>query len=152
VTINRGIVVGGVLPIHRHRAPRKVKTQAPVAVGAKVERFADLVGHVLQAVVGAKGDDEMIYTLADGRKFKHYHEQDCCESVSIDDVCGDPQDLVGHPILFADESSSCESDDGNYESCTWTFYRLGTVKGSLVVRWCGSSNGYYSEAVYFGEA
>lgn len=119
--------------------------------------FADLVGQVLTKVEGAVGDDVMRFTCADGRQFQMYHYQDCCESVSIEDICGDLNDLVGSLILVAEESSSNEnppdvSMDGYYQdSFTWTFYKIETIKGGVTIRWYGSSNGYYSERVSFEE-
>ena len=94
--------------------------------------------------------DTIVFTEADGSRFVMGYEQDCCASCEIVDLNGDPGDLVGVPIVLADESSS-EPDgwkpDEYDESYTWTFYRLATCKGHVDIRWFGSSNGYYSESV-----
>ena len=75
------------------------------------------------------------------------HELDCCENVFLEDITGDLNDLVGVPLLLAEE----RSEDGKceYGTCLWTFYEFRTVKGSVTVRWFGESNGYYSESVDF---
>jgi hypothetical protein len=62
-------------------------------------------------------------------------------------------DLVGTPLLLVEEVSNYEpenvvcSDPDWYESETWTYYRFRTMKGSVDIRWYGTSNGYYSESV-----
>lgn len=115
----------------------------------------DLVGQTMASVEN-KGD-ELVFTTAEGKSFKLYHSQCCCESVSIESLVGDLADLVGEPLLVAEESTSGEHPEGytaeEYEgSFTWTFYKFATRKGYVDVRWFGESNGYYSESVDFSEA
>lgn len=116
--------------------------------------FTDLIGKTLSNVEQI-GEDEIYFTTDDGLKYRMYHGQECCESVFIESVVGDLQDLVGTPILRAEEAASSDRPDGvpepEYadESQTWTFYKLATAKGYVDIRWFGSSNGYYSESVDF---
>lgn len=91
------------------------------------------------------------YTIT-GDSYIMWHQQDCCEGVNIKEIVGDIEDLIGTPILEAEEVTNSEDLNGlDYrpESFTWTFYKLGTTKGHVTISWLGSSNGYYSESVNF---
>ena len=115
----------------------------------------DLLGKTMTSVKNVK-DEELVFTTTEGKSFKFYHSQDCCESVTIESIVGDLADLVGEPLLVAEESTSDKNPEGvtkEYQaSFTWTFYKFATRKGYVDVRWYGESNGYYSESVYFAEA
>lgn len=121
----------------------------------KYVSFETLLGQVLVRVDNL--DDEIIFYTETRDRYKLYHSQDCCESVLVEDVIGDLDDLLGHPITMAEEASyhnedpeGVSSKESAYrESWTWTFYKLATVKGYVTIRWYGESNGYYSERVDF---
>lgn len=116
--------------------------------------FENMIGLTMSSVVAS--DDEMTFTSECGKVFKFLHHQDCCEHVSIEDICGDLKDLVGAPLYDAEECSNLDNpptsgtDEENREG-TWTFYHFATRKGSVTVRWYGISNGYYSEGVSYDE-
>ena len=118
-------------------------------------KFADLQGKTLKRAAQI-GEDRIEFETDDGKTFALFHSQDCCESVTVESVTGDLADLVGSPILLAEEAESKDDPPGykheyEPESQTWTFYKLRTIKGSVDIRWYGSSNGYYSESVNFAE-
>lgn len=119
---------------------------------------------VIARVIGARQySDEVCIWLEDGRKFRLNHTKECCEHVVVEEVIldGEPDDFIGALIVHADmvtsedmgaeyevpEWSPQESPFFTSESATWTFYRIMTTKGEIVLRWKGESNGYYSEAV-----
>src|SRR6266478_668798 len=123
-------------------------------------KFSDLIGKTVTEIQGAKGGSErLVFVCSDGSVYVMQHFDDCCESVSIEDIAGDINDLLG-TIVRAEEPSSLDGFDetseafkanGGYtpESFTWTFYIVGTNKGTVTIRWYGSSNGYYSESPSF---
>lgn len=113
--------------------------------------FEKLKGETLLAIYRLeKGSDEALFVTKSGKRYIMYHDQDCCENVEIEDVCGDIKDLIGSEILLAEEVTSNDNPkDKDDDSFTWTFYKLSTIKGSLTIRWYGVSNGYYSETVSF---
>ena len=120
-----------------------------------IANFETLKGLTLKNIERI-GDEQLNFETNDGRQFRMYHSQSCCESVYIEDIVGDLNDLIGNPILDASEETNSDQPktDSEYqdESFTWTFYKISTIKGGVTIRWYGSSNGYYSESVDFEEA
>lgn len=106
--------------------------------------FEVLLGKTV-ARIERTNDYALTFVVSDNERYIMEHLQDCCEDVSIEDICGELEDLLGSQILQAEVST----DDGNldYGSYTWTYYKLATIKGSVTIRWYGTSNGYYSEEV-----
>lgn len=118
---------------------------------AKEVGILELVGKRLKAVQ-VKGDEAILFTCTDGSQYAMYHEQECCESVTIEDIDGDIQRLVGQQVAVAEcRESGDDPPDATYigDSFTWTFYVLRTNLDSVTIRWFGTSNGYYSEHVSF---
>ena len=74
------------------------------------------------------------------------HEQDCCEYVTLEDQSGEWEDILNSPLLTAEVRSE-DVPDPDDEYAVWTFYEFRTVKGSVTLRWYGTSNGYYSVEV-----
>lgn len=80
--------------------------------------FETLKGHSLTEITKENGigyDERIRFVSQSGDVFLMYHEQDCCESVYLEDVTGEFDDLIGHPLLIANETSNYKSADDQYE-------------------------------------
>lgn len=107
--------------------------------------FSDLLGKSINVI--QSNDSYIVFYADDGIEYHMFHYQDCCESVYIESIVGDIMDIMGEPILVAEEVINRQQDPDGYESSTYTFYKLATRKGYVDIRWVGTSNGYYSETV-----
>jgi hypothetical protein len=117
----------------------------------------ELLGKTLIAVVN-EDNETILFRASDGSAYALLHRQDCCERVHLEDIAGSLDDLLYSPILKAEVMSSNDTfndflgpkeGDEWGASFTWTFYHIGTIKGTVVLRWYGTSSGYYSERVDF---
>lgn len=107
-----------------------------------------LKGKTLTAI-NYNGSDEIQFVVSETESYLMYHSQSCCECVDVEDICGDLSDLVDSPILRSEEVSNMNEPECDAESYTWTFYKFSTIRGSVTLRWLGTSNGYYGESVSF---
>lgn len=111
----------------------------------EVYAIKPLIGKTIKDAKVDRINDVIEFILDTGDIMMMYHEQDCCESVGIEDICPDIETIVGSPITLAEERFSY--GDTNWGTETWTFYEFQTCKGSVTMRWYGESNGFYSEKV-----
>jgi hypothetical protein len=109
--------------------------------------FKDLVGQTLISAI-TDGTHEIVLKT-EHRTYMLHHNGSCCETVEIESIVGDLQDLVGSPLLICEASSNTKSVE--YGDETWTFYKMATIGGYVDIRWFGESNGYYSTEVDFEE-
>ena len=114
--------------------------------------FSELKGKTLSKVEAEEGSERIVFQEKFGEAFASEHMQDCCESVNVNKIEGDINNLIDSPILEAIEETfpQGEPDPATSNSWTWTRQTLRTEKGIVIFTWLGESNGYYGEIPYFG--
>ena len=112
--------------------------------------FSDLKGKRLGGFkrLTHDGNDALLFADLEGNVYLMTHNQDCCKNVWLEDVSGSWDDIEWQEVLEAYETSE-SMPEKDYGTGTWTFYTLVAFNGSVTLRWCGESNGYYSEGVDF---
>lgn len=109
----------------------------------------NIVGSTILAVEGCEvGSTSVTFKTSKG-DLRLYFDKDywgrCNVYVSVEDITGDPADLIDGVVSVAEERSNKKDWDG--KETRWTFYTIRTTKGDLDLRWYGHSNGHYSTSV-----
>ena len=107
--------------------------------------ISELVGKVFSKVYMPDHKEHIAFELENGQKYIFYHSQDCCESVSVEDISGSLSMLEGVEILKAEESTDTKQNYNGHQ--TWTFYQFATKKGYVDIRWLGECHESYSTSV-----
>ncbi len=112
-------------------------------------QISDLVGEVLTHIDTDEKNAEIMLTTQSGKIVKIFHSQDCCETVSIEDTEGNWHDLIGKVIVEAthDEVPQGDPPPEYPDSWTRTTLKFRVDDATVISRWIGESNGYYSESV-----
>ena len=113
--------------------------------------FSALVGEVLDSVDIDREENQILLTTRSGRRFVVYHEQDCCETVAISGQDGSFDKLIGKPIVEARDIAVDTSEEAIDSSQTTTILVFRVDDQTVISRWVGDSNGYYSESVDIAE-
>lgn len=118
----------------------------------KIDELANKKIVAIDIVDDPGKDHEIQITTECGRAFRFYHSQDCCESVYIEpsqDGDGSLLNLIGKEIREVSMEAIESGDPPPEYSDSWTRTTITfrTDSETVISRWIGESNGYYSEDV-----
>ncbi len=111
------------------------------------EPVKELIGETLTHIDVDEVGDEVRMETSSGKVITLYHCQSCCENIRIEDTQGNWHDLIGKVIV---EANKREGDFGEpYDAESWmrTEFTFKVDDATVISRWIGESNGYYSESV-----
>jgi len=113
-------------------------------MSTEVTILSNFLGKTLTSVEVDDGgsEDSILFVFDDGTRYKMFHNQDYCEDIRVNDICGDTADLIGKPLLMAEEVTNSEDllrdeikNAYPNDSFPWTFYKFATIKGSVTIIW-----------------
>lgn len=107
----------------------------------------ELIGETLTHIDVDESGDQIRMETASGKVITLYHCQDCCESVRIEDTQGNWHDLIGKVIVEANKREGNFGKPYAAESWMRTEFTFKVDDATVISRWIGESNGYYSESV-----
>lgn len=115
--------------------------------------FDLLEGEILTHIDVNEEANQILLTTESGRTFLIHHEQDCCESVIIEDTQGDWGKLVGKVVEQVTKEETYKGDPPPEYPDSWTrtTLKFKVNDATVICRWIGESNGYYSETVDISE-
>lgn len=102
-------------------------------------------GKIIKFIDVDENENEILLTFEDGTKLLFYHDQECCESVSLVSIDGDIKKLKGMVLKNIEFDSAYTATD--YGICGKTQIVFKTDNETIVTKWIGESNGYYSVGV-----
>ena len=111
------------------------------------EPVKELIGETLTHIDADESGDTIRMETASGKVITLYHFQDCCESVRIEDTQGNWHDLIGKVIVGAEKRDGQFGEPYEADSWTRTEFTFKVDDATVISRWIGESNGYYSESV-----
>ena len=123
----------------------------------KTVNESEMVGETVEFVDVDETKNQIVITTQSGRQFRIYHDQYCCEQVEIaESQDGDGQlvTLVGKKIEGVEVELEEDVDPPPFEDCdSWTRTKISfrTNSETVISRWIGTSNGYYSESITINE-
>ena len=61
----------------------------------KIVVFKEFIGQKIKSFEISEFEEELIFELENGKKYKFFHQQECCESVYIEDISGNLEHIIG---------------------------------------------------------
>lgn len=92
--------------------------------------------------------EQFLLTTVSGRQIAITHIRDCCESVHVESTAGDWTEIIGKVIIDASRRTvvirGCNDVYEGRDRLEETYIEFDANDATLVQKWIGNSNGYYS--------